>query len=494
MDYMDNALRDYVAGDRMGELEESLRDGVRLDCSRESYPAAGPVLWSDGKEMVVDAGEAHTLIVSSTGGGKTVSQVMPMLLGSIKAGESLLVTDVKAGELYEAAYPYLRQQDYRTFVINLRHPLKGGRYNPLDLPYRLLQSDKVEHQALGHQLMAQVADALMMHTVNERDMFWDMAARDTFLGILYLLCARKAPEHIHLAGAHDVFTMLQSHPKQMASMLKNGEGELLGAARRMLQTRLFSNDSPRTASSIDSMLAGKFNQFLRTPLQADLLSGNDLDFASLDQARIAIFLLLPDESDLWEAHASLLVMQVYQYLCLLSGDHPRGRLPHRFHFLLEEFGNLSLGQGASSLFSAGRSRNIRVTAVIQNFSQLDHRYGKETADTIRYNCGNWIYLHSRDIQTLELLSSLCGTRTFLREGMTQSVASVGDLQRIPVGQALIFQPRKRPYLTHLAPVWEYPETAMPAPARYPNRVLREHKTLTMSELFAGMISGELRQL
>ena len=78
--------------------------------------------------------------------------------------------------------------------------------------------------------------------------------------------------------------------------------------------------------------------------------------------------------------------------------------------------------------------------------------------------------------------------------MTQSVASVGDLQRIPVGQALIFQPRKRPYLTHLAPVWEYPETAMPAPARYPNRVLREHKTLTMSELFAGMISGELRQL
>lgn len=272
----------------------------------------------------------------------------------------------------------------------------------------------------------------------------------------------------------------------MAAQLKQARGgELLAAARRMLQTRLFSADSPRTASSIDSMLAGKFNQFLRTPLQADLLCGNDLDFACLDEEKIAIFLLLPDESDLWEAHASLLVMQVYQYLCLLSGEYPGGKLPHRFHFLLEEFGNLSLGQGAASLFSAGRSRNIRVTAVIQNFSQLDHRYGKETADTIRYNCGNWIYLHSRDIQTLELLSSLCGSRTFLREGLSQSVASVGDLQRIPMGQALVFQPRKRPYLTRLAPIWDYPETAAPRPALYPNRRLQPRREVTKSILFPG---------
>ena len=188
---------------------------------------------------------------------------------------------------------------------------------------------------------------------------------------------------------------------------------------------------------------------------------------------MAIFLMMPDETEVWQTHASLLLTQVYQYLCLSASDRPDGQLPYTFHFLLEEFGNLDLGSSAAALFSAGRSRRIRVTAVIQNFSQLNHRYGVETADTIRFNCGNWIYLYTRDLETLQLLSDLCGTRTFLRDGVTRPVASVGDLQRIEQGKALVFQQRKRPYLTELAPIWDYPETAEKEEAQYPARSITQ---------------------
>ena len=149
-------FQDYLLGDRMGDLEESLKESIRVSCDQQTYPAAGTILWSDGREMAMDRGDCHTLVISGTGGGKTVSQVMPALRASIKVGESLFVTDVKGGELYEQAWPYLKQQGYRVLVVNLRHPLRGIRYKPLALPFQLLRLRKPELQALGHLLLGSV--------------------------------------------------------------------------------------------------------------------------------------------------------------------------------------------------------------------------------------------------------------------------------------------------------------------------------------------------
>ena len=470
-------MRDYMMGDRMGSLEDALADGLRLDGTAETYPAAGPILWSNGRELVMDAGDAHTLIISSTGGGKTVSQIMPMLRATIKAGESLLVTDVKGGELYESAFPYLKQQGYNVWVVNMREPLHGARYNPLELPFQLLNREEPELRSAGHQMLVQVTDLLILGDLSN-DPYWDRTARDTFLGLAYYL-AYLDNGKTTLGNIYDLFCEMRDNEDLFLKKLKvrlaerynhpPGKNALLDGAARLLRTRLFSSSSPRTSSSIDSVLAQKLNDFIGNPLQMDFLSGNDLDFDKLSDERTAVFLLLPDETDVWNTHASLLVMQVYQQLCMLSTHYPDKKLPHRFNFILEEFGNLYLGHDAAAIFSAGRSRNLRVTAVIQNFSQLEHRYGAAVADTIRYNCNNWIYLHSKDLATLRQLSELCGTYTLLHDGVTRPTASISQLQRIPQGQALILQGRKAPYLTDLAPIWSYPETAPSEAAVYPKR-------------------------
>ena len=57
----------------------------------------------------------------------------------------------------------------------------------------------------------------------------------------------------------------------------------------------------------------------------------------------------------------------------------------------------------------------------------------------------------------------------IQDGITQPTASISELQQIPQGQALIFQGRKKPYLTELDPIWAYPETAPAARAVYPTR-------------------------
>lgn len=456
-------LQGQIYGECMGRWEEALNGLPTLDCRRKTYPAAGPVLWSDGKHMIVDDGESHTLVVAGSGAGKTVSLVLPTLRACIKAGENLFVTDTKSSQLYHSALPYLKQQGYRTWVVDLRHPDRSDRYNPLLLPMELLAHQTPAMQTLGHELLWDLANCLTGN-VNPKDPFWDYATRDAFLGTAYLLreLGDKSTWNLYALRAAYQELCAQGPSKMSHCLEKIMESGLISKdspAYVPLSSRHNSSDSPRTAASIDSVFAVAMNRVLCSPSQIHLLCGNDLDMWNLDQPKTAIFLLLPDETDACVTQASLLTRQLYRQLCLLSDLRWDGRLPCRWNFLLEEFGNLDLGEDAGRLFSAGRSRNIRATAVIQDLSQLTTRCGEEEAQTIRFNCENWIYLHSRDLRTLRELSELCGTRYLLSLGCSEPVASVSELQRIPMGQALILHGRERPFITKLAPIWEYPETA-----------------------------------
>lgn len=456
-------LQGQVYGDRMGRREEALAGLLTLDCRQSTYPAAGPVLWSDGTQMTVDDGEAHTLVVAGSGAGKTVSLVLPTLRACIKAGENLFVTDTKSSQLYRSAFPYLKQQGYRTWVVDLRHPDRGDRYNPLLLPLELLAHSDPAMQTQGHELLWDLANSLTGN-INQKDPFWDHAARDAFLGTAYLLHELGDRSTWNLYALRAAYQELCAQrpaktPQFLSAIMENGLISKDSPAYVPLSSRYASSDSPRTASSIDSVFAVAMNRILCSPSQIHLLCGNDLDMWSLDQPKTAIFLLLPDETSACVTQASLLTCQVYRQLCLLSDLRWEGRLPCRWNFLLEEFGNLDLGEDAGRLFSAGRSRNIRAMAVIQDLSQLIARCGANEARTIRFNCENWVYLHSRDLDTLRELSELCGTRRLLSLGYSEPVASVSELQRIPMGQALVLHGRERPFLTELAPIWEYPETA-----------------------------------
>lgn len=458
-------LSGLVYGDAMGDRESELAGLPTLDCAQERYPAAGAPLWSDGKRMTVDDGEAHTLIIAGSGAGKTVSLVLPMLRCCVKAGENLLVTDTKSGELYRSAVPYLEQQGYRTWVVDLRHPDQGDRYDPLLLPLELLHHTDGGMQSQGHELLWDLADTVTIQEANSVDPFWDCTARDAFLASAYLLSELAPKQAWTLSALHALYregVAPVTPGKAMNTFRAIERFHLLPEASPVwapLYSRLNAEDSPKTAASIDTVFLTKLNQLVSTPVQAHLFSTSDMDFWTLDRPRTALFLLLPDETSSQVGIASLLTKQVYRQLCLLADLRHAGRLPCRWNFLLEEFGNLDLRQDAARVFSAGRSRNIRVTAVVQDLSQLTARYGAEEAAGIRFNCDNWVYLHSRDLATLRELSELCGTRTFAGAGRSEPVASVSALQRIPMGQALVFHGRGRPFLTDLSPIWAYPETA-----------------------------------
>ena len=67
-----------------------------------------------------------------------------------------------------------------------------------------------------------------------------------------------------------------------------------------------------------------------------------------------------------------------------------------------------------SMLTAARSRNIRFHLVIQSYSQMIEKYGLNASQTVLDNCGNLIYLHSREMSFLKYISELAGCNEYHR--------------------------------------------------------------------------------
>uniref|UniRef100_UPI002D806C8F TraM recognition domain-containing protein n=1 Tax=Oscillibacter sp. TaxID=1945593 RepID=UPI002D806C8F len=115
------------------------------------------------------------------------------------------------------------------------------------------------------------------------------------------------------------------------------------------------------------------------------------------------------------------------------------------NYILDEFSSLPVISDFPAMITAARSRNIRFTLFIQSKHQLVQRY-KDEAETIQANCGNWLFLTSRETAILQEISTLCG-----RVNTRTPVLSEAELQRLDkeTGEALLLSGRAKPFITRL---------------------------------------------
>ncbi|MBO7526839.1 MAG: TraM recognition domain-containing protein, partial [Clostridia bacterium] len=107
-----------------------------------------------------------------------------------------------------------------------------------------------------------------------------------------------------------------------------------------------------------------------------------------------------------------------------------------------------------------RSRNIRFTFVIQNFSQLNKVYGKDVAETIKGTCGNFVYIMSTELAALEEISKLLGDKKPEKPKKDEPAPpirplfTVSDLQALKQNEVIFNRFRSMPFKTKLTPNWQ----------------------------------------
>ncbi len=477
---------------RWAKKSEVTKQLVKIDPKAYRSNAAGIAVINDGKELWVDNGEAHSIVVGSTGSGKTQIVVFPMVYSLAKHGESMIITDPK-GEIYETTGEMLRERGYNIVLLNFRSPANGNSWNPMALPYKLYKEGNTDKAI---ELLDDLALNILYEEKNgNADPFWEKSAADYFTG-LALGLFEDAPEK-------------QVNLNSMNLMSSLGEERFGGPNNNYIKEYFNSKDPSRpayvnasgtvfsaedTKQGVLSTFKQKVKLFASRDNLSEMLSYSDFDMKEIGRQKTAVFMIVQDEKKTLHPLATIFIKQIYETLIDVAQESG-GKLPYRTNFILDEFANMPPLKDVTTMVTAARSRLIRFTFIIQNYAQLTQVYGKENAETIKGNC-NIMYLISNELQALEELSKLCGEKKSKEKDKTAStpLVTVSDLQRLQQFETISLRLRTMPFKTKLVPNFKMNWGKKYEKATYPTRAKHEVQLFDIREYVKDMKKKKMEEM
>lgn len=521
------------------------KDGIVIRCREKG-----------GKLLINLYDPIHTMIIGTTGSGKTQTYINPSIriLSQIGTKPCLVITDPK-GEVYRDNALQLKDAGYRISVLDLRNPYASTRWNPMDnafVQYHRAQKMEKEvkirrgskpsglklasplneykdewyefnHTAYSfkEQLRGDLeakAQELKDNAENElreiasaivpieskTDSSWERGAQDFIFGIMLAMLEDSLDPELGLTrekynfyNVAKIATYKDSDPDNPFGTLRNYCAYRDKFSKVTALTSTAINNAPNTTRSYMGVLMSRISIFQDAGI-CYATSYSDLSFDDFTDVPTAFFIKVPDEKESRHCIATMCISQLYKKLVDRASETEKLRLPRNVYFMLDEFANLPKIEKMDSMVTVGRSRGIFFSLVVQSYSQLDNKYGKEASETIRSNCNIQIFIGTEDQKTREEFSKMCGdvsietetTSTSKSDGAQGGTNKTSQAQRstrpliypYELGQLDKFNVvvkifKENPIKTPMAPFFATPQfDKRRAPEEYaPSRSLNEEK-------------------
>ena len=425
---------------------------------------------------------AHTLIIGTTGSGKTTTFINPtiQILSNTKTQPSMLISDPK-GELYSLHAKSLLKRGYDVKVLDLRNPYCSIRWNPLEKPYEMYQEmlalddkvrvneeegyyifdDKVYYDKEELQSTIQVKKQEIFDEVyedlndicsvlcpikNKSEPIWESGAKNFILAIT--LAMLEDSENPELGMTKEKFNFY--NVMKIATNTQDDCEELIEyfnhrspISKSVSLSKQVLDASDKTRGSYLSTVFDKLSLFSDMSI-CSLTSANEINFADISTKPTALFLQIPDEKETRHTLAAMVILQAYKALVAKANTYPDLSLPRSVYFLLDEFGNLPQIHKLEQMITVGRSRKIWLALVVQSYAQLAKVYDEKSADIIKSNCNIQIFIGTTDQKTIEEFSKKCGNYSIIQKNVSFSSSNDG------VGSSVSVKERPLIYPTELA--------------------------------------------
>jgi type IV secretion system protein VirD4 len=412
------------------------------DCDGRS----GLPIISDGNETYLDNSDTHTIIFGSTGSKKTRLFAKPLISSMIMGGESFVATDPK-GELYAITSGLAKKHGYDDIIVlNLRDFNQSDRWNPMTLAHRL------HHGGDPDRATEVLNDFINVLASEERsrtkDTYFINLASSQILANAMFLMETASEKEFNIYNLMKLCMETGDIAKTEEILSCVAEGSIAAVNYEGVLTNKVAE---RTYANVVSETAVMLNRFLLKKSLCQLLSQSSFDPAVIASRKTGVYIIVPDEKDTLHFIVSIFLKQVYETLIGEAQRRENLKLPIRVNFVLDEFANIPEIPNMSGMITAGRSRNIRFFLMAQGMRQIEDKYGK-SAETIKGNCDNIVFLTSREHALLEDISRLCGTT---HNG--EALISPSELQRLSKdkNEALILHLRHYPFITQLPDISQY---------------------------------------
>ena len=430
---------------KMNEFTVTTWNGVK---EHDDEIVIGAEKTKKGGVEIISTSQLHALIVGTTGSGKTTGFVDQniAILGRSKGKPSIVVADPKK-ELFEKHSKQLESEGYKISVLDLREPYSSARWNPMEVLLRRIRLVKALENNLeqrdgkyyaGGEMFLSHRDARtrvqelkdeiyenamdLVYTLcpvqNKDQPTWEEGARNLIFGLVLAFCedvikGKMEEKQLQLFNIyHNITKYCSEDTTALKTYLLEGRDEY-SKVRGLVNTVLITSDKTLTSylSEVNSYI-----QQLSDDGILSMTSANDLDIVNMDEEPNAVFIIVPDERVTRHRFVTLFVTQMYKELVEKANLNLRRKqtetaiLKRKAYFVLDEFGNLPKFENIEGMVTVGRSRGIRYLFVLQSFSQLTAKYGRDIGDIIKTNCNVKIFIGSDDPETRKEFSDLCGQK------------------------------------------------------------------------------------
>lgn len=144
----------------------------------------------------------------------------------------------------------------------------------------------------------------------------------------------------------------------------------------------YHSGAGRTLKSIQVTLSSKLEKFNIDEI-ASLTMTDELELDKLGEEKICVFAVIPDSNTSYNFLVSILYTQIFQNAFYRADNKYKGALPIPVHFLMDEFANVALPDDFDKILSVMRSRNVFVSIILQNLSQLKALFEKQWESIVR---------------------------------------------------------------------------------------------------------------
>ena len=416
---------------------------------------SGIPLMYDNNYLYINDNEIHSLIIGTTGSGKTQTTILPILKLAMMAEESVVITDPK-GEIYKKTSGELKKRDYNIITLNFDNSKYGNSFNPLALPYKLYKEKELNKaisliENLGYYLFYDPKEKSV-------DTFWNNSSIDYFTGITLYLFENGKEEEINLNSIYNIANEVEKKEKR-----KNFLDKLNKNSSIYYYVSCTLNSPTETSGGILATFNQKIKKYLGRENLNNMLANSDFDITNITKEKTVLF-IIGGHSVYNDNMTPLLVEQVIEAADIY------GKKDKRLNMILDEFDSLLPIKEFEKVINYSRSINIKFTVAIRTYLDLINTYGKENAEIIKLCFGNIIYLLSNDIYTLEEISKYCGNE--YKFNAVIPLITVEELRTLKVFEAIIITQRLMPFKTKLLPDyqidWNFTKEEIEIPERIKN--------------------------
>ena len=343
----------------------------------------------------------NTMVIGGSGAGKTRFYAKPNIM---QCNTSFVVLDPK-GEILRDTGNLLKEKGYKIRILDLINMNKSDSYNP----FVYLQTDNDVQK-----LVTNLFKATTPKNSNSSDPFWDTAASELLLALIFYL-KYEAPEEeqnfsmvLEMLRAGEVKEDDDTYKSPLDilfDMLEDKNPNHIA----LKYYRDYRGASAKTIKSIQITLSSKLEKFNLDSL-ASMTQYDELFLQKVGEEKTALFAIIPDNDPSFNFLVSILYTQLFQHLFYIADYKYGGSLPVHVHFVMDEFANVSLPNDFEKILSTMRSREVSVSIILQNLAQLKSLFEKDW-ESIVGNCDELLYLGGNEQSTHKFISEYLGKDT-----------------------------------------------------------------------------------